>query len=113
MTKRRGDIIAIGVVATVCLLPLRGLLRAPGPPLEEGFMLVFPERVLHGAVPNRDFLHLYGPGSLWFLSAGYWLFGTSVATERLLGLLQLSGIVAAVVLLARPFGRWLAAVSGL
>ena len=25
-------------------------------------MLVFPEQVLHGAIPNRDFLHLYGPG---------------------------------------------------
>ncbi len=103
----------VGVVVLAVLIPLRGLLLHPGAPMEEGFMLVFPERVLHGAIPNRDFLHLYGPGSLWFLSAGYWLFGTSVATERLLGLLQLSGIVAAVVLLARPFGRWLAAVSGL
>ena len=28
-------------------------------------MLVFPERLLHGDIPNRDFLHLYGPGSLW------------------------------------------------
>ena len=25
-------------------------------------MLVFPERVLKGDIPNRDFLHLYGPG---------------------------------------------------
>ena len=33
------------------LLPLRGLLRAQGPPMEEGFMLVFPELVLHGAIP--------------------------------------------------------------
>jgi 4-amino-4-deoxy-L-arabinose transferase-like glycosyltransferase len=103
----------LGVLLLAVLIPLRGLLLHPGAPMEEGFMLVFPERVLHGAVPNVDFLHLYGPGSLWFLAAGYWLFGTSVATERLLGLLQLSGIVTAVVLLARPFGRWLAAVSGL
>ena len=102
----------VGVVLLAVLIPLRGLLLHPGAPMEEGFMLVFPERVLHGAIPNRDFLHLYGPGSLWFLAGGYWLFGTSVATERLLGLLQLTGIVTAVVLLARPFGRWLAAVSG-
>ena len=47
------------ILAAVVLLPLRGLLRAPGPPMEEGFMLVFPEEVLRGAIPNRDFLHLY------------------------------------------------------
>ena len=34
-------------------------------------MLVFPERVLHGDLPNKDFLHLYGPGSLWVLAG--WL----------------------------------------
>ena len=33
-------------------------------------MLVFPERVLAGDVPNQDFLHLYGPGSLWVLAGG-------------------------------------------
>ena len=46
----------------------RGLLRSQGPPMEEGFMLVFPERLLAGDFPNRDFLHLYGPGSVWILA---------------------------------------------
>ena len=63
----RGDR-ARPIVGLAFLVPLRGLLRAPGPPMEEGFMLVFPERVLDGDVPNRDFLHLYGPGSLWALA---------------------------------------------
>ena len=40
-------------------------------------MLVFPERVLDGDVPNRDFLHLYGPGSLWVLAAVFEVFGVS------------------------------------
>src|SRR3954453_16318246 len=111
MTKRRGDVLAIGVVAIVCLLPLRGLLRAPGPPMEEGFMLVFPERVLHGAIPNVDFLHLYGPGSLWALAAAFKVFGVSLWSERLFGYGQLLLLVAGVYALSRPFGRWLA-VSG-
>ena len=64
-------------VALVCLLPLPGLWSAPGPPMEEGFMLAFPDRVLAGDVPNRDFLHLYGPGSLWILAAA--------STQRLPG----------------------------
>ena len=45
-------------------------------------MLVFPELVLQGQVPNRDFLHLYGPGSLWALAGIFKVFGTTLATER-------------------------------
>ncbi len=49
-------------------------------------MLVFPEMVLDGKVPNRDFLHLYGPGSLWVLAAVFAVFGVSLAAERVVGL---------------------------
>ena len=71
-------------------------------------MLVFPERVLDGDVPNKDFLHLYGPGSLWFLAGIYKVFGTSLEAERLVGLLQQVGLVTGVFALARPWGRALA-----
>jgi len=101
-------LVAVGVVL---VLPLRGLLRAPGPPMEEGFMLVFPERVLHGDIPNKDFLHLYGPGSLWWLAAVFKVFGTSLWTERLAGHAQQVALVAAVFTSARPWGRWLAAAG--
>ena len=101
-------LIALGVVL---VLPLRGLLRAPGPPMEEGFMLVFPERVLHGDIPNKDFLHLYGPGSLWWLASIFKVFGTSLWTERLAGYAQQVALVAAVFAAARPWGRWLAAAG--
>src|SRR6266850_554601 len=96
------------VVGFVLVLPLRGLLRAPGPPMEEGFMLVFPERVLHGDLPNRDFLHLYGPGSLWALASVYKVFGTSLTAERLVALLQQIGVVMGVYALARHWGRTVA-----
>jgi len=98
----------IGVLAMVVLLPLRGLLRAPGPPMEEGFMLVFPEEVLRGAIPNRDFLHLYGPGSLWVLAAVFKVFSTTLWTERVAGYLQQLALVAAVYAIVRPYGRRLA-----
>jgi hypothetical protein len=68
-------------------------------------MLVFPERVLHGAIPNKDFLHLYGPGSLWVLAAVYKVFGTRLDVERLFGLLQEIGIVLGVYGLAHWWGR--------
>ncbi len=101
----------LAVVAAVMALPAWGLWTNPGPPMEEGFMLVFPERVLAGDVPNRDFLHLYGPGSLWVLAAAYWAFGTSLAVQRIVGILQIVGLVAAIGALLRPWGR-AAAVSG-
>lgn len=94
-------------------LPLRGLLRYQGPPMEEGFMLVFPQEVLRGNIPNRDFLHLYGPGSLWVLAAMFKLFGASLATERFVGLAQHLGVVFGVFMLARPWGRRVAVIAAL
>ena len=98
-------------MAVACALPLVELWRVPGPPMEEGFMLVFPELVLEGWVPNRDFLHLYGPGSLWVLAGAFKLFGTTLEVERIVGLLQLLGVVSGVFALLRPWGRWLAAAG--
>ncbi|HET9729290.1 MAG TPA: glycosyltransferase family 39 protein, partial [Acidimicrobiia bacterium] len=100
------------IVALVFALPLRGLLRTQGPPMEEGFMLTFPERVLHGDIPNRDFLHLYGPGSLWALAGVFKVFGVSLWSERLFGLVQQLAIVAGVYLIARRWGRVIAVSAG-
>ena len=99
---------APAVVLAVCLLPLPALWRSPGPPMEEGFMLVFPELVLNGKVPNRDFLHLYGPGGLWVLAAAFKAFGTLLQVERVVGFLQLLGLVTGVYAAVRPWGRWVA-----
>ncbi|HSO96151.1 MAG TPA: hypothetical protein VLV81_08930, partial [Acidimicrobiia bacterium] len=101
----RRDLAAVTVLLVALLIPLRGLLRIQGPPMEEGFMLVFPEQVLHGAIANKDFLHLYGPGSLWFLAGVFKVFGTSLTAERLVGLLQQMAIVFGVFALARRWGR--------
>jgi hypothetical protein len=105
-------VLPLGVVALACLLPLVELWDSPGPPMEEGFMLVFPELVLHGEIPNRDFLHLYGPGSLWVLAGVFKVFGTTLATERVVGFLQQLGVVFGVFAVLRPWGRWVAAVGG-
>jgi hypothetical protein len=100
---------AVAVVAY--LLPLRALLHAPGAAMEEGFMLVFPDRVLHGAVPNKDFLYLYGPGSLWSLAAVYKVFGTHLLVERAAGLVQLVGMAFGAGMLVRWWGRGVAVAA--
>ncbi|MEY2416344.1 MAG: hypothetical protein QOH53_1678, partial [Ilumatobacteraceae bacterium] len=105
---------AVGSVCALIALPLRGLFHTTGGTMEEGFMLVFPERMLKGDLPNRDFLHLYGPGALQVLAAWYKVVGVSLESERTFGLIQHLGIIFALFTLARPWGRIAsAAVAGL
>ena len=102
----------VGLVALFITALLPGLFHVPGAPMEEGFMLVFPERVLAGAIPNVDFLHLYGPGSLFALAGWYRLFGVSVDAERIFGLLQHLATIGALMVVARHWGRRLMVVVG-
>ena len=105
-----GGIAAVGAFIAA-ILP--GLYRIPGAPMEEGFMLVFPERVLAGAVPNVDFLHLYGPASLYALAGWYRIVGTTLWAERTFGLLQHLAAVGALMFLARRWGRRLMVFVGI
>lgn len=112
----RPDLVTFGAVALVLVafvIPLRALFRYQGPPMEEGFMLVFPEQILNGQKPHEDFLHLYGPGSLWALALWYKVLGVSITAERIFGMLQLGGIVFGVMALVRPWGRRAMVASGL
>ena len=101
----RRDAGGMAVVALVLLAPVWGLMSYQGPPMEEGFMLVFPEQILLGSVPHRDFLHLYGPGAIYALSAVYELFGTHLYVERIVGLVQHAAVAYSLYFLIRPFGR--------
>ena len=92
-------------VAALTLLPVRGMFRSTGGTMEEGFMLAFPERMLKGDVPNVDFLHLYGPGALDLLAVWYRIFDVTLEAERTFGLLQHIGIISALWVLARAWGR--------
>lgn len=109
----RGTVLAVGLVALAVALPLPTLFQYQGPPMEEGFMLVFPERVLAGDVPNKDFLHLYGPASLWGLAAWFELAGRTLAAERFYGLVQHLVIIFSLFRLALPWGRQTATACGL
>ncbi|HTD50985.1 MAG TPA: hypothetical protein VK771_10315 [Acidimicrobiia bacterium] len=87
------------------------MLHAAGPAMEEGFMLAFPDRVLHGAVANKDFFYLYGPGSLWVLAAIYKIFGVHILVERAVGLAQLVGVAVGAATIVRWWGRWVAVAA--
>ncbi|HVF70363.1 MAG TPA: hypothetical protein VM940_02035 [Chthoniobacterales bacterium] len=70
---------------------------------DEGIVLVYPELILKGALPYRDFETFYGPGNLYVLAAAYRLFGVSILVERMVGLSYYVAILAAVFHFA---GRW-------
>lgn len=109
----RPGVAALGVLAVAILLPVRGLMRATGSSMEEGFMLLFPRLVQQGQIPNVDFLHLYGPGSLDVLAVWYWVFGDTLESQRVFGLLQHVGIILAIYALTRVWGRAIALISAL
>lgn len=100
----REAVLAVGLVLMAIIAPLRGLYRATGSSMEEGFMLVFPKLVQQGKVPNVDFLHLYGPGSLNVLALWYRVFGDSLESQRTFGLLQHLGIIFGIYAIARIGG---------
>ena len=83
-----GTWLGVAVVAVLVAIPLRGLYRFTGGTMEEGFMLYFPELLGEGLVPNVDFLHLYGPGSLHALFGWYEVFGYSLPAERVIRVLE-------------------------
>lgn len=104
---------AIGIILAAVALPLRGLMRATGSSMEEGFMLVFPRLVQQGKVPNVDFLHLYGPASLDILAVWYWITGYTLESQRAFGLLQHLGIIFGIYALTRAWGYLVATASAL
>ena len=53
-----------------------------GLPMDEGTLLVYPQLVLDGRIPNKDFESFYGPGNLWILAGAYAAFGDTVVVER-------------------------------
>ena len=103
--------LSLALLAAVVALPLRGLYLGTGSSMEEGFMLVFPKRMLAGDLPNVDFLHLYGPGALHTLMGWYRLFGYTLESERTFGLLQHLLIITAVYAACRAWGHRLAVIA--
>ena len=76
-------------------------------------MLAFPEQLLDARYPHRDFLHLYGPGSLWLLAAVFKVFGTTITVERLVGFVQHAIVAFSLFALLRPWGRRIATVASI
>lgn len=81
----------------------------PAGPMDEGMVLVYPEMLLHGKLPYRDFETFYGPGNPAALAVAYSAFGTNVFVERAAGLLYRLLALVAVFAIAQRWGKTIAA----
>ena len=102
-------LLVAGLCLVILLLAFSSRYNAPGDPMDEGMVLVYPELIQHGAVPYRDFETVYGPGNWWFLSGVYAVFGTNIYVERTVGLLYRVVCLIAIFALTRRWGLTVAA----
>jgi len=112
--KRGARDFVIGLIVVAILFPpLLGRLRLPGAVMDEGSLLVYPELILQGKLPYRDFESVYGPGNIYLLAGTYAAFGTNIFVERSAGLVFRILILAAIFGIARHWGTLVAAGSTL
>jgi hypothetical protein len=108
--------VAAALIIFAILLPLSHGFRVPAVPMDEGSLLVYPERMLKGGLPYRDFETFYGPANLWMLGCAYKFFGANIFVERAVGLLYRVAILTGMFVLTNKPGTLLAvgctAISG-
>jgi hypothetical protein len=109
MTNVRGKLLACLVIAALALTALWPAFHSPAMPMDEGVVLVYPEMVLKGHLPYRDFELVYGPGNVGILAAAYATFGTDIFVERAVGLVYRLLILFAVFGIAQ---RWDTIIAG-
>jgi hypothetical protein len=95
-------IAAITLLALV--IPLWPEFDTPGLAMDEGTVLLYPELILKGWVPYRDFETFYGPMNLWTLAGAYAVFGANVFVERAVGFTYHLAILLGVFFIGRRGG---------
>ncbi len=91
-------------VAALLLWLLSARFELPAAPMDEGMLLVYPEQILKGKLPYRDFDSAYGPANPYVLAGAYAVFGHGIFVERAVGLGYRLLILAAIFALGRRWG---------
>jgi hypothetical protein len=110
--ERPRAIAAVALVAGLLLLGMAGSWRAPAISTDEGLVLEYPQLIMHGEAPFRDFQSSYGIGTYLPLAAAYDALGPSVSVERTVGVTYRLAIVLGVLALLWPLGLGLATLGG-
>lgn len=112
-TEAQRSAVAAVLTLVALLVPLVPAYQAPGFPMDEGMVLLYPELLLKGWLPYRDFESYYGPLNLWVLAGAYSLGGVHLLIERTVGLGYHLMILLGVFLLARRGGTIVAVGAAL
>lgn len=106
---RQSPVLAAMIGLLILLFAFGPEFEAPASQMDEGMLLVYPELLLHGKIPYRDFETFYGPANPAFLAAAFALGGADIFVERSVGLLYRCAILLALFAIGR---RWGAAAGG-
>ncbi len=77
--------------------------------MDEAALLVYPELMLHGKIAYRDFETFYPPANLCTLAAAFRIFGISITTERVVGIVYRLALFTGLYVAARGWGKIAAA----
>ncbi|HEV3147680.1 MAG TPA: hypothetical protein VGZ24_03460 [Chthoniobacterales bacterium] len=99
------EAVSVALLLTALLFFYRPAFYIAGSRMDEAVLLVFPELLLHGKVPYRDFETFYGPANLWILAAAFRFFGATVEIERTVGLTYRFALFAALYFAVRRWGK--------
>jgi hypothetical protein len=97
------DILRAALLVGLGIAFLLPLLFIPMNTYDEGNVLCGAQRVLHGAVPYRDFWSCYAPGQFYLLAALFSFFGESSSVLRFLDVVVRSGIAVCCFFVLRCF----------
>src|SRR5947209_4656892 len=92
--SRRAAVATLAAILAVSALLMLPTFDSPAAEDEEGVAVTFPARLLHGELTHRDYYDPYGPAGAWVVAAADEVFGTSVDTERAVGVVFRLSIVA-------------------
>lgn len=111
LSGRTVDILVGGLIAVASAALLAPAFLAAGSEFDEGIIVSFPSMIIRGEVPYRDFESFYGPGGAYSVAGAFELFGSTLASERAVGLVFRLLLVVAIYWALLPWKR-AAAVGG-
>lgn len=80
---------------------------------DEGILLVYPDLILRGLEPYKDFSAIYTPGSFYVIALAFKAFGSTILVERLVGFLYWLMMAGSVYLIGARYSRSLGLVATL
>src|SRR5215831_6579619 len=94
---RRRHAVAIAIITVLVIVAtVAPGYDAPAQRMDDGALLLYPELVLKGWVPYRDFETYYGPASPYFLAVVFAILGPGIFVARSVGLIYHLAALAAI-----------------